>query len=65
MAESVEEFLARGGKIQELNPEERTYKDERAMNRARKQKQDEDNYTDFCMKQAENETNCRKTYYEN
>jgi hypothetical protein len=54
MEETVEEFLARGGKIKQLAPDERAYKDERAMNRARKQKQDEDNYTDFRMRQAEN-----------
>lgn len=65
MSESVEEFLARGGKIQELKAGERAYKNESAIIRARKKRQDEENYTDFQMRQAENETHCRKTYYEN
>ena len=60
MAESVDEFLARGGKVQELEPTERTYRDENAFRRAHKRKQDEENYTDFQMRQAENETHCKK-----
>lgn len=64
MTETVEEFLARGGEVQQLEPNERKYDDYRALNRARRQKEEDDAYTDHSMRQAENETHCRKPYYD-
>ena len=60
MAESIEEFLARGGKIDAVPAGESKYKDISALRRAVKRKYNEDKYTDFQMRQAENETHCKK-----
>lgn len=53
MAESVADFLARGGEIQEVVEEDRTYRDGNAFNRAHRKQQNQDNYEDFCRRQGQ------------
>ena len=55
MAESVEEFLARGGKIEFVAAGERKYKTINEMARAQKRKKDDEDYTEWRMRRAENQ----------
>ena len=59
MAETVEEFLKRGGVIQKID--EGVSADFNPFNSF----PGKDTTTDDSMRRAENETDCRKTYYEN
>ena len=57
MKETVEEFLKRGGVIQKI--------DEGVSTDFNPFLTGKDTTTDDSMRRAENETDCRKTYYEN
>ena len=59
--ESTEEFLARGGKIESVDIGERKYKTFSQMLKIQKKAQSDADYEEWSMKQAENETECRKT----
>jgi hypothetical protein len=60
MKETVEEFLKRGGSIQKIAE---GVVSEMPFHFSGKGKKD--TTTDDSMRRAENETDCRKTYYEN
>ena len=60
MKETVEEFLKRGGIIQKIDEGVITDSNPFFSGKGKK-----DTTTDDSMRRAENETDCRKTYYEN
>jgi len=64
MSESIDEFLARGGKITSVEDGKQTFKDEKALHRFQAKKKADENYAQHQMKNAENETDCRKPYYD-